>query len=446
MRIGLRVRLLLPPAVLLVGIAAVTWWAVGVAAHTVERQIDTQIRAIARTLSGPPTFPLTDAVLNQMKGLSGVEFVLVNRTGERLSTFPNANIPLPTNLGLPLRIGDSEFLAEKVTLRAPHPNEGGTLWIFYPDALRRTAVGDAVRPALWLGGVGGLVVVGLTMLTSRRLVTRVRDLEQRTRDIAAGAFAPMPLPKTDDELRDLCQSVNEMARRLADYREQTQTTERLRVLGQFSGGLAHQLRNAATGAKLAIELYLGDTSQRTDEPLHVALRQLARIEFNLRQFLNLGKPAQATAEPCDLHAILDQTVRLVGPQSQHLGTTITWERPTFPAVIAGDPNALGHLFANLIANAIEATSSGGNVSVTSAIGDDGRHRIEVRDDGPGPRADIAAKLFEPFVTGKEQGIGLGLAVARQAAEAHGGTLAWERRGTETVFRVDWPHVRGFAKQ
>ena len=121
MRIGLRVRLLLPPAVLLVGIAAVTWWAVGVAAHTVERQIDTQIRAIARTLSGPPTFPLTDAVLNQMKGLSGVEFVLVNRTGERLSTFPDANIPLPTNLGVPLHIGDSEFLAEKVTLRAPHP-------------------------------------------------------------------------------------------------------------------------------------------------------------------------------------------------------------------------------------------------------------------------------------------------------------------------------------
>ena len=52
MRIGLRVRLLLPPAVLLVGIAAVTWWAVGVAAHTVERQIDTQIRAIARKRAG----------------------------------------------------------------------------------------------------------------------------------------------------------------------------------------------------------------------------------------------------------------------------------------------------------------------------------------------------------------------------------------------------------
>jgi nitrogen-specific signal transduction histidine kinase len=64
--------------------------------------------------------------------------------------------------------------------------------------------------------------------------------------------------------------------------------------------------------------------------------------------------------------------------------------------------------------------------------------VEVSDTGPGPPAEIAGQLFEPFVTGKEQGIGLGLAVAKRAAEAHGGTIAWDRRDGRTVFRIELP--------
>jgi len=62
--------------------------------------------------------------------------------------------------------------------------------------------------------------------------------------------------------------------------------------------------------------------------------------------------------------------------------------------------------------------------------------LEVSDSGPGPPADIAERIFEPFVTGKDEGIGLGLAVARQVAEAHGGTLAWKRDGERTCFQIE----------
>ncbi len=60
------------------------------------------------------------------------------------------------------------------------------------------------------------------------------------------------------------------------------------------------------------------------------------------------------------------------------------------------------------------------------------------DTGPGPPAALADKLFEPFVTGKDQGIGLGLAVAKQAADAHGGTIRWDRRAGKTVFTIELP--------
>ena len=113
-----------------------------------------------------------------------------------------------------------------------------------------------------------------------------------------------------------------MARRLAEFRDALQQDERLKVLGQFSGGLAHQLRNAATGAKLAVELHAADCRADDRESLDVAIRQLDRIETNLRQFLDLGKPPTPAKKPCDLTAILTQTVELLKPQCQHAGTAL----------------------------------------------------------------------------------------------------------------------------
>jgi signal transduction histidine kinase len=341
-------------------------------------------------------------------------------------------------------VAGTEYRCLRLPLRQ-QPNEGGTLYVLYPESLRRSAVWDAARPLLLLGGVGGLIGVGLVVLVSRRLVARVRELDHRTRLIAAGDFRPLPLPRADDEVRDLYRSVNDMARRLAEFRDALQKDERLKVLGQFSGGLAHQLRNAATGAKLAVELHAADCAADDTESLEVALRQLDRIETNLRQFLDLGKPPTTAKEPCDLTVILTQTAELLRPQCRHAATALRWEPPAEPAVIPGDVTQLGHLFLNVIGNAVEAAGPGGEVDVyllPSPLGGEGPgvrgFLVEVSDTGPGPPADIADHLFDPFVTGKDQGIGLGLAVAKQAAEAHGGSLAWDRRDGRTVFRVELP--------
>jgi signal transduction histidine kinase len=307
-------------------------------------------------------------------------------------------------------------------------------------------VRDAVRPQVILGGIGGLVAVALAYAYGAGLVRRVRDLEARTRLIAGGDFRPMPLPAANDELRDLCQSVNDMAGRLAGFQNELQQTERLRLLGQFSGGLAHQLRNAAAGAKLAVELFLAENATADPEPLRVALRQLARIETNLRQFLDLGKPPEGVRKSCDLVHLLGQSIALLKPQCQHAGTKLLWEPPREPCVIQGDPTQLSHLFGNVIGNAVEAAGPRGMGEV-KVLGREDRSPagvigIEITDTGPGPPPTIALRLFEPFVTGKAQGIGLGLAVARQAIDSHHGRIDWRRREGKTVFRIELPTGEG----
>jgi len=229
--------------------------------------------------------------------------------------------------------------------------------------------------------------------------------------------------------------VNHLAERLGEYERKLQQTERLRVLGQFSGGLAHQLRNAAGGARLAVQLFLKDPDGDR-EPLEVALRQLARIEGNLSQFLTLGKPTAPASQPLDLTDLLSAAVRLHGPQCRHAGIELKWQPPG-PLALRGDATQLGHLFGNLIGNAIDAAGPGGAVEVTARRAN-GETVIEVSDTGPGPPPAVAERLFEPFVTGREQGIGLGLAVAKQAAEGHGGRIDWRREGGRTVFRVVLP--------
>jgi len=288
---------------------------------------------------------------------------------------------------------------------------------------------------LWLGLLS-LAAIALAVGLGQRLTNRIQELERRTRQIAQGDFSPMPVPQRNDELRDLTQSVNEMAARLTQFQETVQRTERLRLLGQVSGGLAHQLRNAVAGARLAVQLYLREVQSSDTAPLEVALRQLTLLETTLKRFLDLGRTDKGVRQPCALAALVNEAVTLLQPQCRHAGIDLVWQPGVRDAVMDGDPGQLQQLFVNILGNAIEAAGPGGCVSVTLNPSPQRGWVIEVCDSGPGPAADVAERLFEPFVTGKPEGVGLGLAVARQVAEAHGGSVRWERRGDTTCFRIE----------
>jgi signal transduction histidine kinase len=248
----------------------------------------------------------------------------------------------------------------------------------------------------------------------------------------------MPLPARDDELRDLTRSVNEMAQQLAQFQKTVQSTERLRLLGQVSGGLAHQLRNGLTGARLAVQLHLRETAQHIDATaLEVALRQLTLLETHVKRFLDLGRTGPTRWEPCSLTALVNESVDLLQPQCRHAGIALRWTPAAGPLMLMGDPGQLQQVLVNLLGNAIEAAGEGGSVEVRAGVGPVQTLFLEVLDTGPGPPEEVASRLFEPFVTSKPEGVGLGLAVARQVVEGHGGRISWLRREGRTCFRLEF---------
>jgi signal transduction histidine kinase len=228
-----------------------------------------------------------------------------------------------------------------------------------------------------------------------------------------------------------------LAWRLRRLDQAMQKSERMRLLGQVSGGLAHQLRNAVAGAKLAVQLHARSCADGDAESLEIARRQLGRIEADLNRFLDLGRD-DVLRRPCHIVELVDEAAALLRPQCRHGDVQLCWEPPINDPWVLGDPGRLGHIVVNLMSNAVEAAGPGGQVEITVDQMDEGPCVVDIWDSGPGPDASVAGRMFQPFVTGKADGVGLGLFVARQAVEAHGGKLDWRRERGRTCFRVELP--------
>ena len=151
------------------------------------------------------------------------------------------------------------------------------LVVLYPEDQWWIAARQAVFPALMTGAAAALAVMAITTVLARRFVRPIQELGRQAAAIAQGQFQPLPVSRRDDEIRDLTLSINRMAETLGRYEQSVRRNERLRTLGQLGAGMAHQLRNAATGAWMAVELHQRQCPGGQDQSaLEVAVRQLRR--------------------------------------------------------------------------------------------------------------------------------------------------------------------------
>jgi len=203
-------------------------------------------------------------------------------------------------------------------------------------------------------------------------------------------------------------------------------SERLATIGRLASRVAHEIRNPLGVMAIHADLAAGEL--HTDGNLTEAADHLAIVRSEIRgvaqlieTYLRFGRIPRLEVEPVDVDALVDGELKAFEAE---LGLRRIGVRRTSGGRLprtAADPEQLGQIVVNLVRNAIEAMPDGGELSIrTGAQG--GHLEVEVADTGPGVRSEDAERIFLPFETTKRHGIGLGLAVAREIAQAHGGTL------------------------
>jgi len=304
---------------------------------------------------------------------------------------------------------------------------------------------DAIWPVLVVAAATLAVLIPLGTFVTTRLARRIVAVEKHVANIAAGHFGETLVDTAagstafPDDIGRLVTGVNHLSAALAELRHNLVAGERQRLLGQLAAGFAHELRNAVTGAKLAIDLHRRrcHPESSSDASLDVATRQLDILEEEVRGLLALGRPGEAVRGPVDLAALAAEVRDLTSLRADHAGVAVTVDVPTDMPSMMGRREALRAALVNLTLNAIDAAGRDGHVALLMHLVRDSLELV-VEDDGPGPPPDLADSLLEPFVTGKPEGIGLGLAVARAVAEEHGGRLSWSRHENRTRFTMTLP--------
>ena len=425
------------------------------AEHQTRDQIERQLRGVVAVLR-TSNFPLTDAVLRQMRDLSSADFLLADDQGEILATsLSDRPAMLPAGegsrdsdgvkLGPTVEVSGASYFHTQTRLPARLGDEGAQqLHVLFPVSEYRRTWREAFVPPLVVGVVAVGAVAIVARLIAGRLSRATARLESDVLRIARGDFTPAELPTTDDEIRDLSMAVNRTAEMLADYELQVRRTEQMRTVALLGAGLAHEMRNAATGCRMALDLHAEECQARHDgESLLVAKRQLRLMESQLQRFLRAGKPHdEAVKRLVSFTEVVEDSLSLVRPSARHARVQLEWHPPEVDAIVLAGREALGQVVLNLLINAIEAVQqtevdARRLVDVTlQAVA--GQATFVVADSGPGPEESLRPGIFEPFISSKAEGVGLGLAVAREVVTAHQGTIDWTRMNETTKFQVTIP--------
>jgi signal transduction histidine kinase len=460
-RYPLQYQIMLPlGAVAAVSLLAVAIINARLATLGTQDAIDRQLQGVVRVLS-TSSFPLTDTVLRQMRELSGAEFVLVGENGQpRSASLPALAEKLPSVkpaadiegmiLGPPIELDDNTFFHSAILLkRQLDLNDDGELHILFPRDQYNAAWRGAFLPPLMIGVAAVIALAMVTQWIASRISRNLAKLGVGVQRLAGGEFTPVEMPQRNDEVRDLTEAVNQTAARLTEYEQHIRQTEQVRTVAMLGAGLAHEMRNAATGCRLAVDLHSEMCPHAAvDDTLLVAKSQLKLMENRLQRFMQLGRSTPETHKRVlELNQLVDELLPLVLPAARHAGVIVSWKPNCEPVQIEGDPDSLGMVIINLLLNAIEAVQKGrtGTVDITGSKvelqlqAEDAKSAVlEVSDTGPGLPAEIFDSLFKPFVTTKAEGVGLGLAVAQQVAADHGGEILWSQEQEITRFRLRLP--------
>lgn len=298
-------------------------------------------------------------------------------------------------------------------------------------------------------GIALFIAIFLVWILGKNLRPLV-DLSAATKRIAGGDYQAVDTSKLGaSEIATLGTEFNSMIQSLKDRDDEIGTqhkkllkSERLATVGRMTAVITHELRNPLSSINLNSEMLMDIVSKSGETDaipiLDLIISEVDRLREITDNYLGYAKTTKAKMVEVDLGEILQKLTDFHEWEWEEMGVDVELKLSD-GLNISGDKNQLRQAFLNLIKNGVEASKEGQRVEVSASNNND-TIEIKIRDHGHGISAENLKDLFEPFVTTKAQGTGLGLAVTQQIIEEHKGKIDVHTSNAGTTFTISLPKL------
>ena len=341
---------------------------------------------------------------------------------------------------------DRAFVVNEWHITAYEPIEDifgervGMLYVGLPEARYKDMRWNAISIFILITVAGILLAIGLGYIMADKIMSPVHRSIKASNKVSEGILSPDIGPISGDEIgvlqktfKDMTASLKERDRRRREESEnRLLQSEKQASVGRLAAGVAHEINNPLTGVLTYTHMLLRrkDIEDDIRSDLQVIAESTERVRKIVKGLLDFSRQTKLDREPTDVNVLIRTSISLIENQALLKGVSIHFnEGDNLPSVTL-DRSQIQSVLLNMIINALDATTTGGNINLYTttglSAGDSSRKGVEitVADTGAGIAPKDLDKLFEPFFTTKEigKGTGLGLAVSFGIVQHHAGTI------------------------
>jgi signal transduction histidine kinase len=409
-------------------------------ANLVIRQIDLEMLTERMDRAQDEAHWIAEAVAAVGRDRDGIDFHLLRQKQEILESIVNERLQEGVTLGY---VEVRDRFGARLLFVAPETNPGSAMRLLpeelWPDD-RPTAGWRVVRAPLTGRGPrpAGEVRVALSEEGFRQEVEELR----RSLRVKAAVGAVIGVVVLALGLL----TVLYLLRKNRRLEESRLAAERRSYVGLLASGLAHEIRNPLNAMNMNLQMleeeiqYLPELQESDHrELLDSTKSEIKRLEALVNNFLAYARPTAPHFEPKDLNLVAQDIVRFLLADFRKSDIEMTLDlEPLLPTVDL-DETQFRQAVMNLLVNARQVMRNGGSIVVRTRPGSGGEAVLEIQDDGPGIPDEAQARIFEVFFSSRGGGTGLGLPIAKQIVERHGGRIELDSQvGHGTTFRIRLP--------
>jgi signal transduction histidine kinase len=292
-------------------------------------------------------------------------------------------------------------------------------------------------------GLALAVALGLAALAAGRVLRPLAELTGAIRSLAGGS-GPRHVPvRSEDEIGTVAAAFNQMAADLDRAQRELVEAEKFAFVGELASGVAHEIRTSLgvlrSSAQILQRSLPPDADAQTGELAQMVHAEVGRLSGVVDRLLTLDRPHPLRLASVPLSKPVFRAADFVGPQARERGVEIVRIPAAHESEVSCEPELIQQVAVNLLVNAIQALPGGGGVELRILEARDGLGGFEVRDDGEGIPEGMRERIFQPFVTARHGGVGLGLTFVKRVVHDHRGRIELESApGVGTCVRILLP--------